>query len=211
MIKKTLAFDFPTGSIVPHADSVIPAGWVACDGTAYDGTTEAYKPLWLLIGVTYGGAGQSSFRVPSLGGRVPAGVKSTTSGSGLDGPVGAWGGATAATLTSGQTGIPTHPHSSTWDGSTGDPGHTHASTYSAHTHAVGYSNQQYDTKSANIATAFNHSGNPLTYNSVAANTAVTMAAATITGVSTSNNSASNASSSHTNTQPQLALTYLIKL
>lgn len=211
MTKTTLAFDFPTGVIVPHADSVVPSGWVACDGTAYDGTTEVYKPLWLLIGVTYGGTGQSSFRVPSLGGRVPAGVKSTTSGAGLDGPVGAWGGATATTLTSGQTGVPTHGHSSTWDGSTGDPGHSHASTYSSHTHAVGYNSSQVDTKEASTATARHDGGNPLTYGSGFSNTAVTMAAATIGGVSTSNNGSSNASSSHTNTQPQLALTYLIKL
>lgn len=208
-----LAFDFPTGCIVPHADTVVPAGWVACDGSAYDGTTELYKPLWLLLGVTYGGSGQSSFRVPNLGGRVPIGVKASTSGSGVNGPVGSWDGATAVTLTGAQTGVPSHGHSSTWDAatSTGDPGHNHSAGSSSHTHAVGYSGQVVETKNANGTLAYNHSGNPNTYNSVAANTAVSMGNATIGGVSISNVAAANASSSHTNTQPQLALTYLIKL
>lgn len=206
-----LAFDFPTGAIAPHADSVIPAGWVACDGTAYDGTLELYKPLWLLIGVTYGGSGQSSFRVPSLGGRVPIGVKSTTSGSGVDGPVGAWDGASSVTLTGAQTGVPNHGHSSTWDGSTGDPGHSHAASYGSHSHGVGTSPQNAYSKNGNAVLAYNDAGNPNLTTTDYAYTGVSMSNATIGGVSIANVAAANAASSHTNTQPQLALTYLIKL
>lgn len=211
MTKTTLAFDFPTGAIVPHADSVVPAGWVACDGTAYDGTTDTYKPLWLLIGVTYGGSGQSSFRVPSLGGRAPIGVKSTTSGSGVDGPVGAWDGATSVTLTGTQTGVPSHGHSSTWDGSTGDPGHGHTASFGSHNHGIGYSGQTYYEKNTNTVIARNDSNNPSTVNTGSASPNVSMANATIGGVSIANVAAANAASAHTNTQPQLALTYLIKL
>lgn len=210
MPSAALAFDFPTGAITPHADSVIPAGWVACDGTAYDGTLELYKPLWLLIGVTYGGSGQSSFRVPSLGGRVPIGVKSTTSGSGVDGPVGAWDGASSVTLTGAQTGVPSHGHSSTWDGSTGDPGHAHTASFGSHSHGIGISNQNVYNKNANTTLAQNDgNGSPTTTDY--AYTGVSMANATIGGVSIANVAAANAASAHTNTQPQLALTYLIKL
>jgi microcystin-dependent protein len=207
----SMTFDFPTGAVVPSANSSTPDGWIPCNGSSYNGTQEIYKPLWLLIGLTFGGSGQSSFKVPNLGARIPVGVKSTTSGSGLDGPVGAWDGATSVTLSGSQTGFPSHGHSSTWDGSTGDPGHDHPANYSAHTHYVGYNNQTTQTKSANTTIAYNHSGNPATYTSVAASTNTAVTAMTITGVSISNATAANASSAHTNTQPQLALNYLIKL
>lgn len=71
-------FDFPTGTIVPHASPIIPTGWISCDGAAYDGTQSTYTPLWSLIGTTYGGSGQSSFNVPNLGRRVPVGPKAST-------------------------------------------------------------------------------------------------------------------------------------
>lgn len=69
-------YDFPSGTIVPHGSSVVPATWVPCDGTAYDGTNSRYAALWAVIGTTYGGTGQASFRVPNLGSRVPVGPKS---------------------------------------------------------------------------------------------------------------------------------------
>ncbi len=207
----TVHFDFPTGSVVPHSSAVAPAGWVLCDGRTYDGTTEQFKPLWLLIGTTYGGSSQSAFMVPNLGGRTPRGVGASTSGSGINGPVGAWDGATAVTLTGAQTGRISHGHSTSWDGSTGDPGHGHSIGWSDHTHSVGYTSAAARDKNQQTATAYHHSGNPATYTSVAANTAVSVGNTTISGVSTSNAGNTNASSSHTNVQPQLALAFIIKL
>jgi len=204
------AFDFPTGTITPCA-GIVPAGWALCDGTTYDGTSDAYSPLWDLIGTTYGGTAQSSFKVPNLGGRVPVGVKATTSGSGLDGPVGAWGGATDVTVTSSQTGIPTHGHSSTWDGSTGDPGHSHTVGYSSHNHQIPYNATTVYLKGSNVNVAVLDGGYPSQYAMVAANTAVSMGAQTITGATVAANTAVSSGTTHTNVQPQLALQYIIKL
>jgi microcystin-dependent protein len=60
----------PAGSILPYAGATIPAGFVACDGAAYDGTQTTYLALWNAIGTTYGGTGQSDFQVPDTRGRV---------------------------------------------------------------------------------------------------------------------------------------------
>lgn len=60
----------PTGTVVPYAGSTAPAGFVLCDGSAYNGTTSTYSALWGVLGTTYGGTGQSSFNVPDLRGRV---------------------------------------------------------------------------------------------------------------------------------------------
>ena len=61
----------PIGSILPHAQafSAPPAGYLLCDGHAYDASTNtAYRQLFDKIGTVYGGTGMSLFRVPSLTG-----------------------------------------------------------------------------------------------------------------------------------------------
>jgi len=68
----------PPGSIFPYAGAAAPTGFVLCNGATYDGTQAAYLALWGVIGTTYGGAGQSSFAVPDLQGRVPAGLGTNT-------------------------------------------------------------------------------------------------------------------------------------
>src|SRR3990167_386665 len=90
-----------TGAIVQYGGSSAPSGWVICDGTAYDVTTAPYLALWSVIGTTYGGTGQSDFKVPDLRGRVAIGSGTGTAS-----------GATAKTLgstpTSGAGGEETH-------------------------------------------------------------------------------------------------------
>lgn len=63
----------PSGTILAFGGAAAPAGYVLCDGAAYDGTTATYMNLWSVLGTTYGGTGQSSFKVPDLRGRVIAG------------------------------------------------------------------------------------------------------------------------------------------
>ena len=61
----------PIGSILPHAQafSTPPAGYLLCDGHAYDANTDPkYRQLFDKIGTVYGGTGMSLFRVPSLTG-----------------------------------------------------------------------------------------------------------------------------------------------
>lgn len=64
----------PSGTIVMYAGATAPSGWVICDGKAYDGANATYAGLWAVIGTTYGGTGQGSFRVPDLRARVPVGL-----------------------------------------------------------------------------------------------------------------------------------------
>jgi phage-related tail fiber protein len=56
----------PIGSVMPFfAGSVVPPGWLLCDGQAVSRTT--YAALFRVIGATYGaGNGSTSFNVPTL-------------------------------------------------------------------------------------------------------------------------------------------------
>jgi len=63
----------PSGVIVAFGGSSVPSGWVLCDGSSYDGTTPNFISLWGAIGLTYGGSGQSSFKVPDAQGRMLVG------------------------------------------------------------------------------------------------------------------------------------------
>jgi microcystin-dependent protein len=62
----------PTGTISQFAGAAAPAGWLICDGSAISRTT--YSTLFDVIGTTFGsGDGSTTFNLPDLRGRVPAG------------------------------------------------------------------------------------------------------------------------------------------
>jgi len=105
----------PTGCIFPFAGGILPTQWLFCNGAEVSRVT--YDTLFSAIGTAYGiGNGTSTFDLPDLGGRVPAGKESsatrlTTGGSGIDGDtLGADGGAETHTLTSPDE-LPSHSHS----------------------------------------------------------------------------------------------------
>ena len=109
----------PTGCMFPFAGGVLPSGWLFCDGAEVSRTT--YADLYSAIGTAYGiGNGTSTFDLPDLGGRVPAGKESsatrlTTGGSGIDGDtLGADGGSQTHTLTSPGE-LPSHGHGHSLD------------------------------------------------------------------------------------------------
>jgi microcystin-dependent protein len=105
----------PTGGIVMFAGTTAPTGWVLCDGSSYNGTNATYTPLWNIIGNTYGGSGQSSFKVPDLRSRLPVGAGQ---GSGLTNrTLASVGGNETHTLSTSE--MPSHSHTLT------DPGHQH--------------------------------------------------------------------------------------
>ena len=66
----------PIGSILPHARAfdIIPAGYLLCDGNAYQSTSTEYAALYSVIGTNWNTAGDMSdpggslFRVPNLSG-----------------------------------------------------------------------------------------------------------------------------------------------
>jgi microcystin-dependent protein len=105
----------PAGTVLPYAGSNAPTGFLFCQGQAVSRTT--YADLFAAIGTTFGaGDGSTTFNLPNLEGRVPAGKEATatrlTSGvSGVD------GGTLGAT--GGDQRMHQHTHGVT------DPGHAH--------------------------------------------------------------------------------------
>ena len=62
----------PVGSVTAYAGSTAPSGWLLCFGQAVDRT--AYAQLFGVVSTTYGtGDGSTTFNLPDLRGRVPAG------------------------------------------------------------------------------------------------------------------------------------------
>jgi microcystin-dependent protein len=98
----------PAGMVVASAGTVIPAGWLACQGQSL--LRASYPDLFAALGTTYGAADGSHFSIPNLSGRVIAGVD--PSNSILSNPyvspsgnvLGAAGGAQSETTTARVTG-----------------------------------------------------------------------------------------------------------
>lgn len=92
------------GEIRMFAGNFAPAGWAFCDGSLL--SIAQNEVLFVLIGTTYGGDGQTTFALPDLRGRVPLHMGQ---GPGLSPRVqGQQGGAEQVTLTPGQ--MPAHNH-----------------------------------------------------------------------------------------------------
>jgi microcystin-dependent protein len=92
------------GEIRMFAGNFAPVGWHFCDGSLLPISDN--EVLFQLIGTTYGGDGQETFGLPSLGGRVP--VHQGTGSDGINYQMGETLGVESVTLTSQQ--IPTHTH-----------------------------------------------------------------------------------------------------
>lgn len=107
----------PVGVIEAFAGVNAPAGWLFCDGSAV--SRIQYPELFSALGTTYGsGDGSTTFNLPDLRGRVPAGKDNM-------------GGVAANRLTSGNSGI-----AATSLGAVGGDErlHQHTHTQNAHTH-----------------------------------------------------------------------------
>lgn len=96
------------GEIRMFAGNFAPAGWELCQGQLLP--IEEYDTLFMLIGTTYGGDGQSNFALPDLRGRVPVHVGGTSAtGPGLSQrTLGQQGGVETVTLALNQ--MPAHTH-----------------------------------------------------------------------------------------------------
>ena len=59
----------PVGVYVPFGGSVVPDGWLDCDGSAVSRTT--YASLFAVIGDSYGaGDGSTTFNLPTAAGSI---------------------------------------------------------------------------------------------------------------------------------------------
>ena len=66
----------PAGTVHQFAGSAAPSGYLLCDGSAVD--RSSYSALFAVIGSTYGsGDGSTTFNLPNLKGKVPAGFDGT--------------------------------------------------------------------------------------------------------------------------------------
>lgn len=190
-IRQNGAALFPVGVVLPYAGASAPTGYLLCYGQEISRST--YALLFAAIGTGYGaGNGSTTFNVPDLRGRVPAG-KDNMGGSSAsrltsttmspDGnTLAAVGGTQTHTLTgaeSGQKAIAAAPVTIT------DPGHVHTVP-----------------TSSGGARADGPSGTPSNSgtNTGSATTGIT-AALTL--------SASSASNAHLNVQPTIITNYII--
>lgn len=119
----------PVGAMMAYAGATAPSGWLFCYGQNISRTT--YAALWTAIGSAHGaGDGSTTFTLPDLRGRVPAGKDNmggtaagrlTTAESGINGnALGAVGGDESHVLAVDE--LPAHSHAAVVT----DPGHAHA-------------------------------------------------------------------------------------
>jgi microcystin-dependent protein len=87
------------GEIRLFAFGRAPRGWAACNGQLLP--INQNQALFALLGVTYGGNGQTTFQLPDLRGRVPLGF-------GNNYPLGSAGGAETHALTAAEMAGHTH-------------------------------------------------------------------------------------------------------
>jgi microcystin-dependent protein len=109
----------PAGTIAGFGGATAPSGWLVCDGSAI--SRSVYSLLFDAIGTLYGtGDGSTTFNVPDLRGRIPAGYAPTGGHS----DVATLGNYDGAALASRR---PRHKHSfGNPSISINDPGHNHS-------------------------------------------------------------------------------------
>lgn len=191
---------------MPFAGSVVPQGYLLCDGSAVSRTT--YADLFSVLGTTFGsGDGSTTFNIPNLGGRVPLCTSSSHA-------LGTTGGASTVTLQTAN--LPEHLHQV--------PAHGHANTIKAttpkFTHSITQPVFQYNKPNAKN-TATNQTIAMITGTSTAtasrsANAVVANHAAasctksgSITDHAAFTTNTKGEGGAHNNMQPYMAVNYII--
>jgi microcystin-dependent protein len=197
-------FFTPVGMVTPFASATAPTGWLLCDGSAKSTTTNPeYTALWGIIGTSFGGSGASSFNVPDLRGRTVVGVGAGTEITGVLGTV---QGVKDVTLTASQSGTTAHGHAGSTVGtavntSVSDPGHVH----NVGSRSNGTQTSPYDGALTGVNLGINGSVVKTAYTGIGVS--ASLASGTLTIV---DSTAAAAVASHTNIQPSMPLTYIIK-
>ena len=218
----------PVGMITPYAGAAAPSGWLLCAGQAVSRTT--YSALYTALGGAsspYGlGDGSTTFNVPDLRGRVPAGVDNMngTDAGRLDlaNTLGTTSGVQNVTLTAAQSGVPAHDHGVT---SVGGGGHTasgsiavnnHNHTYGVASDGTNSHDHAVNSGTVNYAAAQSDGGTANIFN-LATSTAGNMGGSASVSVADhghtidiSLNTSASASAAHSVMQPTILLNYIIK-
>lgn len=101
------------GTVMIWAPNFAPRGWAFCQGQLMAISTNS--ALFSLLGVVYGGNGQTTFGLPNLAGRVPVGQGQSPGTSSYT--IGQTSGTENVTLTTAQ--MPMHNHGATLSGAGG--------------------------------------------------------------------------------------------
>ncbi|WP_374581742.1 phage tail protein [Pseudoduganella sp.] len=112
------------GEIRMFAGNFAPTGWAFCDGQLLQ--ISEFDALFILLGTTYGGDGQSTFALPNLQGRVPMHAGSV---GGFNFTLAEWGGVEEVTLN--HTQIPSHTHAMVASTERGSGAYTNLNGYPA--------------------------------------------------------------------------------
>lgn len=148
----------PPGVVLPYAGTVLPSGYLWCDGAAHSRAT--YSRLYAALGITHGqGDGTTTFNVPDYRGRFLRGVdgsasrdpdKASRTAMGTGGNTGN----TVGSVQSGETNSHTHAqnsHNHTQD-SHNHFQNAHGHTQDSHNHAQDAHNHAQDAHSHTIVT-----------------------------------------------------------
>lgn len=202
----------PVGSVTAFAGSTAPSGWLLCFGQAISRTQ--YSALFSVVGTTYGtGDGSTTFNLPDLRGRIPAGKDDM-------------GGSAASRLTSGTSGITgttlgaaggderVHQHThvqNSHNHTVSDPTHAHGVYDPSHAHTI--TTKAYAGGFANEFPAQALYGATSSVASQYAGTGIGIYGA-YTGISNVATTATNqnfGSGSAQNVQPTIVLNYIIRI
>jgi microcystin-dependent protein len=127
----------PVGMVMPFAAAFgtnppnfnVAGGWLLCNGQTVSRAT--FSALFAVLGTIYGaGDGSTTFQLPTLNTSTIIGYDGTV-------PVGTAGGASTATLGTGN--LPAHSHGvidPTHNHGISDPTHTHGGSTGSHTHGI---------------------------------------------------------------------------
>jgi microcystin-dependent protein len=209
-IQTQLNTNTPVGSMIMWATSTPPTGWLLCDGQS----TSGYTALAAVVGAN----------VPDLRGRIPMGAGT---GTGLTArTLGTQLGVESVTLTSAQSGSPSHDHGVTSVGggghtatgsiSTGGHGHTLTMEFSgtaSHDHAIsGISNPRPAMKSdgTGSGTITNSDGTAVAGVGDLGGSASVGVADHGHSIDITPSTATDAAAAHTNIQPSTVVNFIIK-